>query len=371
MSGRNAVGEGSVYQRKDGRWVAAAYVPVADGTYRRVSHYVRTKADAKAKLREMNDRAAKNMPAPPPSLTVEAYLGEWLTHMKQHVRRSTWVAYESNARLHIVPRIGRKKLSQLSVRDVRLMIDGLRKDGKGKRTVQYVHATLRAALEHAYREELVTRNVAKMVRVERPTPTPKEPLSVAEARRLLTATRDDEDHALWVVMLLLGLRRSEVCGLRWDNVDLENRTLSVTHSVQRVDGKLRELPTKTRRSTRTVPLPAMVHQALVTHRAAMMPTSQYLPEPVYVFGTKIGTPMEPRNLTRRWVTLAERQGIRRVPLHALRHSCVSLLLAQGVHPRTVMEIVGHSAIEMTMNVYGHVNLETQRRALDELDRTLR
>src|SRR5689334_20190743 len=111
MSGRNATGEGSVYQRKDGRWVAAAYVPIADGTYKRVLHYVRTKSEAKAKLREMMDRARKNVPAPPPSLTVEEYLGEWLVHIKQHVRRSSWVAYEANTRLHIVPRIGRKKLS--------------------------------------------------------------------------------------------------------------------------------------------------------------------------------------------------------------------------------------------------------------------
>lgn len=370
MSRRAAIGEGSVFQRKDGRWVAAAYVPSVDGGRRRVAQYGKTKTEAKAKLREMTDRAAKNIPAAPPGLSVEGYLGEWLVHIKQHVRASTWTAYEANCRLHIVPIIGRRKLAKLTVRDVRLMLDQLRGQGAGVRTVQYVHATLRAALEHAFREEVVTRNVAKMVRVERPKPETKEPLSPDEAGALLAATADDEDHALWVVMLMLGLRRSEVCGLRWDNVDLDNRTLSVTHSVQRVDGKLRELPTKTRRSTRTVPLPAMVHQALMTHRAATMPSSEYFPEPVYVFGTKIGTPMEPRNLTRKWVTLAERQGIRKVPLHGLRHACVSLLLAQGVHPRTVMEIVGHSAIEMTMNVYGHVNLETQRRALDDLDESL-
>ena len=85
----------------------------------------------------------------------------------------------------------------------------------------------------------------------------------------------------------------------------------------------------------------------------------------------MGTPLEPRNLSRRWTKLCKDVGIRQVPLHSLRHSCVSLLLAQGVNPRTVMEIVGHSALEMTMNVYGHVNLDTQRRALDELDQSLR
>ena len=87
----------------------------------------------------------------------------------------------------------------------------------------------------------------------------------------------------------------------------------------------------------------------------------------YVFGTAWGTPLEPRNLTRMWVKLCENTGTRRVPLHALRHTRVSLLLALGIHPRVVMEIVGHSAMEMTMNVYGHVHLDTQRAALDRLD----
>lgn len=371
MSARRAVGEGSVFQRKDGRWVAAAFVPTLQGGRRRVAQYGKTKAEAKAALREMIDRAAKDIPAPPPGLNVQDYLAEWLTHIERHVRPTTLKAYRANCRLHIVPRIGRTKLAKLTVRDVRLMLDDLRREGAGARTVQYVHATLRAALEHAYREELVSRNVAKMVRVERPKANAKEPLSVEEARKLLTATRDDDDHALWVVMLMLGLRRSEVCGLRWDNVDLDDRTLSVTQSVQRVDGELRELPTKTRRSTRTIPLPTLAVGALVRHRDRTATSGSAAPGRVYVFGTRYGTPMEPRNLTRKWTKLAEREGIRRVPLHALRHSCVSLLLSLGVNPRTVMEIVGHSALEMTMNVYGHVNLDTQRRALDELDQSLR
>ena len=171
-------------------------------------------------------------------------------------------------------------------------------------------------------------------------------------------------------MLMLGLRRSEICGLRWEHVDLEKKTLKVSQSVQRVEGKLRELPTKTRRSTRTVPLPARVVSALKTHREQAESTTKGGLAEGFVFGTRNGTALEPRNLTRSWTRLCEAQDMRRVPLHGLRHTCVSLLLAQGVNPRTVMEIVGHSAIEMTMNVYGHTNLETQRRALDDLDRAL-
>jgi len=237
MSGRSVNGEGSVYQRNDGRWVASAYVPAAGGQLHRVSSYTKTRAEANKMLHKLIEQAERNAPVAPASLTVADYLDEWLIHVKQHVRPSTWTAYEGNTRLHIVPRIGRKKLTRLGVRDVRLMLDGMRTDGAGQRTIQYVHATIRAALEHAYREELVIRNVAKLVQVERPRPTPKEPLSVDEARTLLTATAEDRHHALWVLMLMLGLRRSEVCGLRWDHVDLTLKTLRITQTVQRVDGK--------------------------------------------------------------------------------------------------------------------------------------
>ncbi|WP_211361966.1 N-terminal phage integrase SAM-like domain-containing protein [Pseudonocardia cypriaca] len=154
MSGRNINGEGSVYQRKDGRWVAAAYVPVVGGSVRRQALYAKTRAEAS----ELLDRAEKHIPVAPTSLTVAGYLDEWLIHVRQHVRATTWEAYERNVRLYLIPRIGRKKLTRLTVRDVRLMIDALRAEGIGARTIQYVHATLRAALEHAYREELVSRN---------------------------------------------------------------------------------------------------------------------------------------------------------------------------------------------------------------------
>ncbi len=263
-----------------------------------MSSYAKTRADANKKLRELVQRAERNAPIAPAGMTVSGYLDEWLVHVKQHVRPSTWTAYEGNTRLHIVPRIGRKKLSRLGVRDVRLMVDGMRADGVGQRTIQYVHATLRAALEHAFREELVSRNVATLVRVERPRPAKKEPLSVEEARELLAATAADRHHALWVLMVMLGLRRSEVCGLRWDHVDFGAGTLSIEQTVQRVEGKLRELPTKTRRSTRTVPLPGRALYALTEHHRQAQARGGRPGRPVhpqgYVVGTSRGTALEPR-----------------------------------------------------------------------------
>jgi integrase len=307
------------------------------------------------------------------SLTVAGYLTEWLAHIQRHVRPSTYVGYETNVRLHLVPRIGKKKLGRLAVRDVRLLVDTMRSDGHKARVVQHVHATLRAALEHAYREEIVPRNVAKQVRVEQPKPEkPREPLNPDEALHLLKQVAEHRHAALWTLLVMLGLRRSEACGLTWEHVDFEAQTLRIAQTVQRVDGKLRELPTKTRQSNRTVPLPSRCLYALAEHHRHLQenhgngPGQPWQPAG-YVFGTPWGTPLEPRNVTRMWVKLVDELGIRKVPLHALRHTCVSLLLALGIHPRVVMEIVGHSAIEMTMNVYGHVNLGTQRAALDRLD----
>ncbi|HEY4007181.1 MAG TPA: site-specific integrase, partial [Pseudonocardia sp.] len=246
-------------------------------------------------------------------------------------------------------------------------------DGKhGARVIQHVHATLRTALEHACREELLPRNVAKLVRVERPIPLkPRDALSIEETRKLLDAVKERRLHAMWTLLIMLGMRRSEISGLRWEHINFETKTLRITQTVQRVDGKLRDLPTKTRRSNRTVPLPSRCLYALADHHSALQrthgrPGKPWVPEG-YVFGTRWGTPMEPRNVTRSWTQLCEHLGIRRVPLHTLRHTCVSLLLALGIAPRVVMEIVGHSAIEMTMNIYGHVNTDTQRTALDRLD----
>ena len=173
MSGRNANGEGTVFQRKDGRWVAAVYAPTPDGGQRKINKYARTAPTPTASSARWSTASSGTCPSRCPSLTMESYLADWLQHIKQHVRPSTWRSYDLNTRLHIVPRIGRKRLTALTVRDVRLMIDRMKVDGVGARTIQYVHATIRAALEHAYREELVSRNVAKLVRVEKPSSAPR------------------------------------------------------------------------------------------------------------------------------------------------------------------------------------------------------
>jgi integrase len=175
-----------------------------------------------------------------------------------------------------------------------------------------------------------------------------------------------------VVLALLGLRRSEALGLRWSDVDLERGWLQVQRGLQRIDGRLVTTETKTARSRRTIPLPGVVAEALTHHRAAQekerVELAERWPASGYVFTTPIGTPIDPRNCTRIVQDACRRAGVRVVRLHDFRHGCVSVLLGLGVPPRTAMEIAGHSTIEMTMNVYGHVTLDEKREALDRLGR---
>ena len=220
------------------------------------------------------------------------------------------------------------------------------------------------------REEVIERNPAALVRVLGPPRRERVPLTVEEVRALLRSSRDHRLHGMLVAFALLGMRRSEVLGLRWEDVDLDQAFLQVRRGLQRVDGQLTLLPTKTARSRRTIPLPGLVVDVLVEHRdrqdAERVALAGRWPESGFVFTTPIGTPIDPRNCTRIVQEACRRAEVRVVRLHDLRHGCVSVLLGLGVPPRTAMEIAGHSTIDMTMNVYGHVTLDDKRDALDRL-----
>lgn len=279
-------------------------------------------------------------------------------------------AYRFQAERYLIPELGQKRLTALSARDLRLYFESLRERQIGARTIEYVHATLRAALEDAVREELLDRNVAKLVRVARPPKVEREPLTVDEVKVLLRHHRDHRLFALISTFALLGLRRSEALGLTWSDVDLDSGWLQIRRGLQRVNGQLVSMPTKTARSRRTIPLPRLLVDALRQHRDAQekerVELAESWPDLGYVFTTPIGTPIDPRNCTRIIQTACRQAGVRVVRLHDFRHGCVSVLLGLGVPPRTAMDIAGHSTIEMTMNVYGHVTLDEKREALDRL-----
>jgi len=237
-----------------------------------------------------------------------------------------------------------------------------------------IHAVLRNAVEHAVRQELIPRNVVKLVRVPAPHYEVGIGLTVAQARRVLSAVERDRLRAVYVLALAVGLRKGELLGLRWADVDLDGAELHVRQAAQRVAGELQFTAPKRRHSRRTIPLPALAVDALREHparqaaeRLAAGPGWQ---DSGLVFTTAHGTPIEPRNLNRHWYGVRDRCGLPGVRLHDLRHTCVTLLLDAGVPPHIVQAIAGHSGIEVTMTIYPHAAREEQRKALHGLGERL-
>jgi integrase len=400
---KRANGEGTIYQRKDGRWEGVAFVLTAAGTYRRVRTYATTREDARRKLTKLIEQSDLGIPAASSAWTVEEYLAYWLRIVVLQERRpKTYQGYESVVRLHLVPGLGRRRLAKLGAQDVRMFITRLRqecqccKNGwdaqreerrwcarKGgrccesklsPRMVQWVHAVLRNALECAVREEIIPRNVASLVKVTTPQYAVNRGLTAPQAQAVLKAARPQRLGALYVLALFLGLRRGELLGLRWEDVDLNGGKLEVMQTLQRVGRALRLVPPKTEGSRRTVPLPLACVEALREHkRRQFRERSDAWPDwenHGLVFPSRRGTPMEPDNLRRSWSVIRIAAGLPQVRFHDLRHTCVTLLLDLGVPPHVVREIVGHSAIEVTMTIYAHASLDEKRKALGKLGEAL-
>lgn len=372
---RRANGEGSIFRRQDGRWAASLYVVTTRGRRKRVTVYGKTRAEVREKMTAIQRDSDRGVRVPDEDWTVEGYVHHWLEHVVRPNRApKTHQGYELVARLHIVPVLGRKRLRMLGVADVRDLVARLEDEGMSPRGIQQVHAVLRNALQSAVRDEVVVRNVARLVQVRTPRYEVGRGLSVDQARTLLVGSRGERLHALYVLAVYLGLRRGELLGLRWADLDLDRGALEVRFTLQRVDGDLRFLPPKTRTSRRTVPLPQPCLDALRSHRVAqgkerLSAGAAWVDEDM-VFASRVGTPIEPDNLRRSWYRVRTVLGEPAPRFHDLRHTCVSLLLAEGAPPHVVQQIVGHSAIDVTMNIYAHASLDEKRKVLSALGRAL-
>lgn len=368
---RSPNGSGSTWKRSNGTWIGGLYVDEADGARRRRVVYGKTRKEVQDKLAELRRKSDSGVPIAPNKLTLGIYLREWLDEVAApRVRPSTLAAYRHRVEQFLGPDLGHIGLGKLTARELRRYLEQLKVRGVGARTIRYVHATLRAALEDAVREELIEKNVAKLVRAPSVPTTERSPLSVEETKSFLKANHDDRLYALLVVIALLGLRRSEALGLRWEDVDLDQGTLTVRRGLHRVSGQLVTMETKTARSRRTIPLPAFVVSSLRAHKArqdeecAAIGASWH--GSGHVFTSTIGTPLDPDNTTKFVKRALKTAGVRDVRMHDFRHGCVSVLLELRVPPRTVMEIVGHASLDMTMNVYAHVSMDDKKSALDQL-----
>jgi len=365
---KRANGEGSLSRRANGTWSAAVTLP--DG--RRKFFYAATKEEARRKLGRALHAIEVGSLADARGLTVGQYLDQWLKEVVQpNVRPWTYKGYEVHVRLHLKPAVGHIALDRLTPLHVQQLINAKKAEGLSAKSIRYIRGTLRTALNNAIRWDLLTRNPAALVDAPRVQHYEIRPFTPDEARIFLQAMQGDRLEALYSVALTMGLRQGEALGLCWKEVDLDLGYLRVTKQLQRLDGESQLVEPKTARSRRTIAMPGLIVKALRDHRDRQSrertEAGDKWKATDLVFTTPTGRPLDATRVTKDFHEHLSRAGLAQRRFHDLRHSCATLLLVQGVSPRVVMDVLGHSQIALTMNTYTHVVPELRRQAADRMD----
>lgn len=376
-AGRRGHGEGSVFQLPDGRWRAMVDLGWIDGKRRRKAATRATRREAVEWLREaQHSHEAGALVSKTPTVA------EWFTvyldeHAAARLRPRTLANYRRDVERHVLPTLGRLQLDKLRPEHLTTLYRLKISTGLSPATVRHIHAVIRAALGLAVRWGRIPRNVALLVEPPASEHSEITPLTVDEARALLIALRGTRSEARWVVGLSLGLRQGEALGLWWEDVDFGDGVLRVRRQLLRPAAKGAALtvgPVKSARSKRTLALPAPLAKLLREHRvrqaAERLAAGGEWADERLVFATSAGTPVDHRNDAREFKALCERAGIPPYRVHDLRHTAATLLIAQGQHARVIMEVLGHSQIAVTMNVYGHVMDSQLRSAADAVTEAL-
>ena len=370
---RRANREGSIWQRQDGRWTGAVYVLTTSGTFRRAYVYGHSRDEVHARLVKMQDRSARGIPLPDHAWTVGEYLDYWLENIARlAIRPTTYAKYEVFIRLYLLPGLGRHRLDRLSVATVQSWLNSRLAAGDSIAKVHVMRRVLTAALTRAMREELISRNVARLATLPPDRPARQHPWSAAEARAFLRAARRDPLYPAFVLLLAYGLRRGEVLGLSWKDVDLDQGVIRIRQQLFRVSGRLQLGPVKTAAGRRDLPLLGIARDALTWRdslRVIGVNSHEWTARDL-VFTTRTGRPVEPRNLARSFQRITISSGLRPIRLHDLRHTTATLLKDLGVPPRDTMEILGHSRIAVTMEIYTAADNVSRREAIDKLNALL-
>ncbi|WP_035305064.1 site-specific integrase [Actinokineospora inagensis] len=384
MAGRAPNGLGTIIKRKDGRYQAAVHVLTADGSTKRKYVYGKTWDEANDKRVEMLENNRKGTPSISSGMKLGDYLDHWLTDIVKAERGpSTYSGYEIVVRRYIKKHLGTKRLNSLTTSHMRTFIRELRKEktvlGKSlsDRYVQNIFETLRSALTYAIQEDLIGRNVAKMVQAPSRGEFEVEPLDEDGARRFTSHVLNHWLRAYWLILIMAGLRKGEALGLAWSDVNLATGAVTIRRTVQRVRGQLVFGPPKTPRSRRKLYVGRVIIAALLVHRtetadrlvAPPLNLAPGQPEDL-IFITKTGRVVEPRNINTMLARLLKRARIPLTRVHDLRHTCATLLLMDGATLQEVMELLGHSTIGVTSNVYGHVLDATKKRIAHQMDQII-
>jgi len=367
---RRGRGEGTIVKRKDGRWEARLTVgrDPSTGKLKRISFYGRTRAEAAEKLAEaMGELVTEGVLSSPGKLTVGQWLERWFKEYKEgKLRVTTRENYWSIAKNHLLPALGDLRLKDLRADHLQALYNAKLQSGLAVRTVHLMHQVMRGALKKAVEVGLLKRNPCQGVELPSLKYEEREPLTPEEQERFLRALASDRLGPAFITLLGTGLRRGELLGLKWCDVDLDGARLVVRRQRVAAKGGAKEQPPKSEKSRRVLPLPPVVVEALRLHRERMVMEENYSRDG-YVFCTGKGTPILPRNFNRKLTQLCRKAGLEGVSPHVLRHTFGTRLLEAGHDLRVIQELLGHSRHSFTADVYAHVLDRLKRQAIEDLD----
>ena len=360
-------GEGGVYQRANGRWVASVEAGYVHDGRRRRTVTASTKTEVLRKLRKLEEEVERGMVGDDP--TVATWMERWLTDIcPQRTKPTTVRGYRSYVDTWIVPTLGRKRVKELEPGDVRKLHKTMRDAGRAEASVRQAHAILQRALKVAEREGLCLRNVATLVDPPSSSASiPHETLTPAQARKVLRVARSPRELARLTCALVLGLRQGEALGLRWEDVAIDEHggAVEITHSLQRVKGESILGSTKSKSSRRQIPVPAAVARVLLPYVEAPDDETWVFP------GLSGGEETNPKRDWQLWTDALERAKVPHVPLHGARGSAASLLGELGVSDRMIADILGHRDVKVTQQHYLTTRESERRKALGKAAKALK
>lgn len=358
-----------MFQRKDGRYVAQ--LRLENG--KKQQRYFKTEKEAHVALRKMLHEKEQGTLPTGPQQTLKTYLDQWLEQVHKHsIRISTYTMYRTVLDKHIIPSLGHIRLQRLTPQQVQAFYAEKIEEGFSADWVKKFHIVLHTALENAVKWNLVAKNVCDLVKPPAAHQREMQALTPEQARKLIEAAREGKLEAFLTLAVATGMRRGELLGLHWQDIDFEVGCLYVRRSVGRVGPfGIRESEPKTPRSKRKIDLPVFVMQALMRHReqqhTARLKVGDRWRDQDIVFCNRYGGYIEVSNLHVAFKLVLKRAGLPNIRLHDLRHSAASILLSMEVNPKIVQELLGHSHISVTLGIYSHIFPSLQKKAMNRLD----
>ncbi len=382
MSKKRGNNEGSIYKRGDGKWCSQITIgKKPDGSPKRKYFYGKTRQEVAEKMNKALNSIMTGNFVEPSTITVTEWLHIWLFEYKKNsVRPSTFDSYESLSRVHICPTIGMIKLKDLKPEHLQTLYNEKLKSGLSTRTIKYLHTIMHAALKQAIKNNLVIRNVSEATTLPKQKKTEIKTLSIEEQARFIGALNGERLEAAFILALSTGVRQGELLALRWKYVDFEEGAIRIVSSLGRVNNHDPNADTKTtlmyqepktKNGKRTIPLPGAAVEILKQHRRHQLEEKLAAGE-IYedndlVFATTLGKPIDSKNLVRRFKAILKKAGIDNINFHALRHTYATRFVELNEHPKVVQELMGHSDVRITLDIYSHVMPEVKKSAAKKIN----